>query len=55
MFNQDECGGVDILLEASFGDTKSNRRRFGPGSRCTRALKCDSTTGHAVAGKLSWW
>lgn len=54
MFSQDECAGVDELLDTTLGDVKSNRSRLGPGERCTRALKCESQTGQLVGGKLSW-
>ena len=51
---QVECAGRDELLDATFGDEKSKRRRFGPGVKWTKALKWESLTGHTVAGKLSW-
>jgi hypothetical protein len=31
--------GTEVLLEDTFGEVKSRRMRFHPGSRCTRALK----------------
>lgn len=37
--------GFDVLLFASFGEVKSNRNRFGPGVRYTKALKWESDTG----------
>lgn len=55
MFKNEACGEMEVLLEEILGELKSRRKRLHPGSRCTRALKYESHTGHAVAGKLPWW
>jgi len=55
MFNQEECAGVEELLDTTLGEVKSKRSRLGPGERCIKALKCESQTGQLVGGKLSWW
>lgn len=52
---QVECTIGWLLPKDSFGDEKSNRKRLGPGVRCTRVLKCDAVTGQLIEGKLSWW
>lgn len=41
------CGDRDEFV-VSLGEKKSSRSSFGPGLRCTRALKWDSQTGQKV-------
>ena len=53
MVNHEQCEGSDGWVDVTLGEAKSNLKRFGPGVRCTRALKCDSLTGQEVVGKLS--
>ena len=42
MLKEVVCAEIDELLDASFGDAKSNLNRFGPGLRWTNILKCES-------------
>lgn len=44
------CEGTEELDDESFGEEKSNRMRFQPGSRWIKALKYESLTGQQVAG-----
>ena len=39
MLIQDEWAGTEDMFETTFGEEKSNRKRFGPGVKCTKALK----------------
>ena len=52
-FSQDECVDREEPLEASLGDVKSKRSRFGPGDKWIKALKWESHTGQFVDGKPS--
>ena len=53
MLIHEECAGFDELFATSFGEVTSSRILFGPGVKCTRALKCESQTGQFVAEKES--
>jgi hypothetical protein len=55
MFMYVACAGIDVLPDEIFGEVKSRRTRFHPGSRWTRTLKYESLTGQHVAGKRPWW
>ena len=54
MLKKEACGETEALPDDTFGEVKSNRSRFHPGSKCTKALKYESDTGQAVDGKRAW-